>query len=88
MFQRNLLLPTSGKSKYIASQAEDHKLAGHWCHILKFHTPLYSSTNCRTEQSRWALSLYNVVQPEPYYTTNMETTVYSGTKAPIYRTVI
>jgi len=82
------LLPVSGRSKYIASQAEDHKLVGQWCHILKFHTPLYSSTNCKTEQSHWDLSLYNVVQPEPYSTMTMETTVYSETLAPIYQTVI
>lgn len=85
MFQRNLLLPTSGRSIYIAG---DHQLAGQWCHILKFQTSQSSSTNCRTEQSRWDLSLYNVVQPEPYSTMNMETTFYSETQAPIYLTVI
>lgn len=88
MLQRNLLLPTSGRSSYIASHPEDHKLDFQWCHILKFHTPPSSFTDCKTEKSCWNLFLYNVIQPETYSTMNLETKVYSETQAPIYQTVI
>jgi hypothetical protein len=88
MFQRNLLLPISGRSSYIASHPKDHKFDVQWCHILKFHTPPSSFMDCKTEQSCWNLFLYNVIQPETYSTMNLETTFYTETQAPIYQTVI
>lgn len=87
MFQRNLLISTSGRSKHIASHPEDHNLDVQWCHIHKFHIPPSCSTDYKTKQSHWDLSLYNVVQPELFSTMNMETIGYSETQAHIYQVI-
>jgi hypothetical protein len=51
MFQRNLLIPTAGRSKYIASHLEEHNPDVQHCQILKFHMLPSSSMDCKTQQT-------------------------------------